>query len=107
MHAQNLKLKLNHKLPTAQKCQHYSLLLLNNTLHLGSCGLSEGACLCRCLQPAPVGLVFLTELNLIYLCGRALPLQHRSSWTPELLTPGPPSPLLFLPPLSSSMRQKL
>lgn len=36
-------LSWNHKLPTAQECQHLSLLLLNSTLHLGSCGLSDGA----------------------------------------------------------------
>lgn len=41
---------------------------------------------CRCSWPAPVGLVFLTVLSLIYLCGRLLPRQNWSSWTSELLT---------------------
>lgn len=55
--------KLNQKLQCEQKCQQYFLLLLNRAVHLGTCGLSELACLCPCLFPAPKGLVFL-----IYLC---------------------------------------
>lgn len=43
-------------------------------------------CRCPCSGPAPVGLLLLTVLSLIYLRGRLLPRQNWSSWTSELLT---------------------
>lgn len=91
-HAQNLKLCWITNCQLHGKCQHYSLFLPNSPLHLGSCGLSELARLCRCLRPAPVGPVFLSWTSFISVA------------EPFLSSIGPPGPLncWHRPPNSSS-----